>query len=168
MFHTYTLKQNKHKYRYYVCTFANKHGYNECPNKSLSAEAIENAVIGQLKLICSDQSLGKEFKNSAEREAIISPIWNDLFPEGKRKLIKKLVNRVEYAHGAKKLSIILKGIEKRFELDADLKSSQPKNRWHKKIEIENEPTIVKNLILARQIDRLFDEGRIRDFKQAAV
>ena len=28
MFHTYTLKHKTHKYRYYVCTNAQKRGYN--------------------------------------------------------------------------------------------------------------------------------------------
>jgi|CXWL01.1.fsa_nt_gi DNA invertase Pin-like site-specific DNA recombinase len=168
MFHTYTLKPNQHKYRYYVCTNAQKRGYSECPTKSLNAQAIENAVIGQLKLLFANRSLTDGHPNAAEMDAINSPVWNDLFPEEKRKTLKKLVERVEYTHDIRKLSIILKGIDKRFDFDADLKSCQPKNRWHKELEINKEPAIVKNLILARQISRLFDEGRIRDFKQAAV
>jgi len=101
-------------------------------------------------------------------KAILSPVWDGLFPEEKRKTLKKILDRVEYAHDKRKLALIVKGIEKPFEFDADLKSCQPKNRWHKEIEIQKEPVIVKNLILAHQISRLFDEGRIRDFKQAAV
>jgi hypothetical protein len=168
MFHTYTLKPNKHKYRYYVCSNAQKRGYDECPTKSLNAQAIENAVMGQLKLLCANRSLIKDHSCATEMEAIISPVWDDLFPEEKRKILKKVIERVDYAHDTKKLSLILKGIDKCFEFDADLKACQPKNRWHKEIEIQKEPTIVKNLVLARQISRLFDEGRIRDFKQAAV
>lgn len=168
MFHTYTLKPNKHKYRYYVCSNAQKRGYNECPTKSLNAQAIENAVMGQLKLLCANRSLIKDHSCATEMEAIISPVWDGLFPDEKRKILKKVLERIEYAHDTKKLSLIVKDIDKRFEFVADLKSCQPHNRWHKEIEIQKEPTIVKNLILARQISRLFDEGRIRDFKQAAV
>ena len=164
MFHTYTIKQNKHKYRYYVCSTAQKKGHKECPTGSLNAQAIENAVIGQLKLICAKT----DHPDKSAVDAITSPVWDGLFPEEKRKILKSLLERVEYDHAKRKLWITIKGIEKPFEIDADLKSNQPKNRWHKEIAIEKEAPIVRNLILAHQISRLFDEGRIQDFKQAAV
>jgi len=164
MFHTYTLKPNQHKYRYYVCTTAQKRGYHECPTGSLNAQAIENAVIGQLKLSCSKT----DHPDKSAVDAITSPVWESIFPEEKRKVLKSLLKRVEYDHSKRKLWITLQGNEMPIEIDADLKSNQPKNRWHKEIAIEKEAPIVRNLILALQINRLFDEGRIQDFKQAAV
>ena len=103
-----------------------------------------------------------------EINAITSSIWDALIPEEKRKALKAILERVEYDHTAKKLWIILKDITERFELNADLKVSQPKNRWHKEIAIKQEAPIVRNLILAHQINRLMDEGRITDLKQASV
>jgi len=41
------------------------------------------------------------------------------------------------------------------------------NKWHKEIEIEKEPKIRKNLILAYQLQHLLDEGKIQNSKQAA-
>jgi site-specific DNA recombinase len=169
MVHTYTLKPNQHKYRYYLCTTAQKKGYRECPTGSLNAQAIENAVIGHLKLICADTSIREKMLTCQnEIDAITSSIWDALIPEEKRKTLKAILERVEYDHAAKKLWITLKGIPERFELNADLKVNQPKNRWHKEIAIKQEAPIVRNLILAHQINRLMDEGRITDLKQASV
>lgn len=53
MFHTYTSKGNV-KYRYYVCMYAQKHGYKSCPTRSVSAPAIEDAVVDCLKKIATD------------------------------------------------------------------------------------------------------------------
>jgi len=168
MFHTYTLKPNQHKYRYYICTYAQKRGYKECPTGSLNAQAIENAVIGQLKLICANMVNNRNHTDNAALETITSPVWDELFPEEKRKILRTILERVEYDHSKRKLWITLKGNEASFEIDADLKSNQPKNWFHKEIAIEKEAPIVRYLILAIQINRLFDEGRIQDFKQAAV
>ena len=156
--------ESNHKYRYYICSSAQKKGHKECPTGSLNAQAIKNAVIGQLKLICAKT----DHPDKSAVDAITSPVWDGLFPEEKRKILKSLLERVEYDHAKRKLWITINGIEKPFEIDADLKSNQPKNRWHKEIAIENEAPIVRNLILAHQINRLFEEGRIQDFKQAAV
>ena len=49
MYHTYTMKKPTHKYRYYVCSSAQKRGYHSCPTKSINAQAIEDAVIDSLK-----------------------------------------------------------------------------------------------------------------------
>jgi site-specific DNA recombinase len=52
MFQTYTLKGDK-KYRYYVCNGAQKRGYKECPTRSVNAQAIEDAVIANLRSIAN-------------------------------------------------------------------------------------------------------------------
>jgi site-specific DNA recombinase len=168
MFHTYTLKPNGHKYRYYVCTNAQKRGYNECPTKSLNAQTIEDLVIKQLKLIFTDSSVTENHPSHTEIDLLLSPVWDSVFTENKRAVLKKLVDKIEYAHDLKKLSIGLKGIDKRFEYDIDLKPVWAKNRWHKEIEVKKEPIIVRSLMLAKQINQLFDEERVKDFKQAAT
>lgn len=47
---TYTKKGSR-TYRYYVCTNANRNGYDICPVKSVPAGQIEDAVIGQLRAV---------------------------------------------------------------------------------------------------------------------
>lgn len=167
MFHTYTMKPNKHKYRYYVCTNIQKRGYNECPTKSLNAQAVENLVIAHLILLFTNRTITKNYPNTTEMEAIISPIWDDLLPDEKRRILRKLVERIECAGDINRLSFILKEIDKPFEFTVDLKSCQPQNRWHKEVEIKNEPVIRKNLILAHQLQKMLDQGQVKDLNQAS-
>ena len=59
MYHTYTLK-GSYKYRYYVCTSAQKKGYQSCPTQSVNADAMENAVIESLKKIAKDSTTKRQ------------------------------------------------------------------------------------------------------------
>ena len=56
MTHTYSTKKNK-RYRYYVCTKAQKEGWDQCPTKSLPASEIENFVVDRIKCIGSDPEM---------------------------------------------------------------------------------------------------------------
>jgi hypothetical protein len=47
MSHTYTSK-GPCRYRYYVCSRAQKQGWETCPSKSIPAEEIERFVWGEL------------------------------------------------------------------------------------------------------------------------
>jgi site-specific DNA recombinase len=49
MTHTYTQKSANKLYRYYVCVTAHQKGYGECPTRSVSAPAIEQAVVDQIR-----------------------------------------------------------------------------------------------------------------------
>ena len=167
MFHTYTLKNETHKYRYYVCSNAQKRGYVSCPTKSINAQAIEDITIDCLKKIFADNHKKSDHKNKQEIEALLSPIWDTLFPQEKRRILKALVKEVDYNATSKKLCIILNGSELRLEFDVDFKQVRPLNKWHKEIEIEKEPKARKNLILANQLQKLFDEGKITSLKQAS-
>ena len=159
MFHTYTMKKGTHKYRYYVCTNAQKRSYQACPNKSLNAQAIEDATVECLKRIFSDK---KNFKDpTQEMEALLSSVWDTLYPEEKRRILKILVKEASYAVETKKLGIILNGSDLKLEFDIDLKQVRPLNRWHKEEEITKEPQIRNTLILAHQIQQLVDEGKIK-------
>ena len=48
MIHTYTKKQNR-LYRYYVCVNAHQRGWNQCQTRAVSAQALESAVVAQLR-----------------------------------------------------------------------------------------------------------------------
>ena len=164
MFHTYTMKKGTHKYRYYVCTNAQKRSYQACPNKSLNAQAIEDATIECLKHIFSDK---KNFKDpTKEMEALLSSVWDILYPEEKRRILKILIKEASYAVETKKLGIILNGSDLKLEFDIDLKQVRPLNRWHKEEEITKEPQIRNALILAHQIQQLVDSGGIKHPRKA--
>jgi len=66
MAHTYASKGNV-KYRYYICTHAQKHGYESCPTRSVSAPAIEDAVVDCLKKIANDSAKQKETVESLNK-----------------------------------------------------------------------------------------------------
>jgi site-specific DNA recombinase len=48
MIHTYVKKKNR-LYRYYVCVKAHQRGWAQCETRSVSAPALENAVVEQLR-----------------------------------------------------------------------------------------------------------------------
>ena len=122
---------------------------------------IEN-VKGKIKC---DSRLGVIIRHYY-REQILH--WQDtLYPQEKRRILKALLKEVDYNGASKKLGIILNGSDLRLEFDVDLKQVRPLNKWHKEIEIEKEPKIRKNLILAYQLQHLLDEGKIQSPKQAA-
>jgi site-specific DNA recombinase len=47
---SYTIRKGK-MYRYYVCSTASKMGYDTCPVRTVSAGEIEQAVVGQLRVV---------------------------------------------------------------------------------------------------------------------
>ncbi len=166
MFHTYTMKRPTHKYRYYVCSSAQKRGYHSCPTKSINAQAIEDAVIDSLKRVFSDKRKLSDHPDKQEIEALISPVWDTLFPEEKRRILRTLIKEIEYSYDTKKIKIVLNGSDLRIEFDVDLKQVRPLNKWHKEREIENEPQVRKMLVLAHQIQQLINEGKFKHPREA--
>jgi site-specific DNA recombinase len=80
---THATKNGKTRYRYYVCSNAQKRGWSTCPSKSVPAHEIEQLVIDQIQGI-------------AEAE------WEPL-----TRLVERLVSRVEFDGASGKLSITL-------------------------------------------------------------
>ena len=56
MMHTYTMRDSK-RYRYYVCYNAQKKGWKSCDTKSVSAPAIESAVLDSIHRLGTDPKL---------------------------------------------------------------------------------------------------------------
>jgi site-specific DNA recombinase len=57
MGHTYSVKDGKAAYRYYVCYVAQKQGWHACPSGSLPAEQIERLVVDRIQHIGGDPAL---------------------------------------------------------------------------------------------------------------
>jgi site-specific DNA recombinase len=68
MTHTYAQKGEK-RYRYYVCSEAQRRGWDACPTKSLPAGEIERFVVAQIKRIGQDPKLLSEVLKAATTEA---------------------------------------------------------------------------------------------------
>lgn len=52
MVHTYSGTRTR--YRYYVCSSAQKHGWDTCPSKSLPAQQIEDFIVGRVRALGTD------------------------------------------------------------------------------------------------------------------
>jgi len=56
MSHHFATRGNK-RYRYYVCGYAQKHGWRECPSPSLPAKELEDFVVEQIKGLGKDPTI---------------------------------------------------------------------------------------------------------------
>jgi len=70
MVHTYTNKGNR-LYRYYVCVKAHQRGWNHCATRSVSAPALESAVVEQIRGISQHPAmLGEVMRQLAEQQQL--------------------------------------------------------------------------------------------------
>ena len=82
MSHTYTAKGSR-RYRYYVCSAAQKRGWDTCPTGSIPAAEIEAFVVGEI---------------AEEGETLSSPNteWEALSMFSRACALAKRVRRIEY------------------------------------------------------------------------
>jgi site-specific DNA recombinase len=57
MIASHTTRKGSRRYRYYICTSAQKRGWHTCPSKSIPAGEIERFVVDQLRGVGSDPAL---------------------------------------------------------------------------------------------------------------
>ena len=69
MVHTYTSKGPR-RYRYYVCARAQQNGWASCETKSISAPAIESAVVKQIRAIGADPQIAARALQKAEQQRL--------------------------------------------------------------------------------------------------
>lgn len=67
MVHTYSCKGTK-RYRYYVCYQAQQRGWKNCKTKSVSAPAMESAVLEAVRKLGTDPQLAEEVVRQAEAQ----------------------------------------------------------------------------------------------------
>jgi site-specific DNA recombinase len=86
------------RYRYYICTAAQKLGWHRCPAPSLAAQSVEQVVLQQLKHIAQD---------SASVQDVLNRGWQALAPQDQARVLRLIVQRVEYDGSAGKLALAL-------------------------------------------------------------
>jgi len=69
MVHTYSAKGVR-RYRYYVCYRAQQRGWKNCKTKSVSAPAIESAVLEAVSRLGADPQLAAEVVRQAREQAV--------------------------------------------------------------------------------------------------
>jgi len=67
MGHTYTAR-NSRRYRYYVCYHAQQRGWKNCQTKSVSAPAIEAAVLESIRSLGTNSELARETARQAREQ----------------------------------------------------------------------------------------------------
>jgi hypothetical protein len=108
------------RYRYYVCTNAQKRGWDQCPSKSIPAGQIEAFVVAQLGAIgrepapvgpvaaaAPEKEAGRGSAAPAERfadEARVAlagfdAVWPALTPAGQARVVGRVLQRVAYDGG---------------------------------------------------------------------
>jgi hypothetical protein len=98
-------RKNGKLYRYYVATDAIRHGYADCPVRSVPAAEVEEAVVAQVRhLLRTPEVIARTWataKNEVpEREVVqavtaFAPLWDELFPAEQARIVRLLVERVD-------------------------------------------------------------------------
>jgi site-specific DNA recombinase len=94
MIHTYAQKKGKPLYRYYVCGKAHRLGWEVCQTRSVSAPALEQAVVDQLAAMAEDASEARNEVRLALDRAAIS--WRELSDQRRQTFIRTLLRQVRY------------------------------------------------------------------------
>jgi site-specific DNA recombinase len=82
-------KKGKRRYRYYVCTGAQKLGWHTCQSPSVAAGSMEEVVLEQLRQL-ADMPV----------QALLGQSWPARQPAEQARLLRLLIERVDYVGGA--------------------------------------------------------------------
>ncbi len=86
----HTLRSGNRRYRYYVCSRAQKRGYDQCPTKSVSAGEIERTIIKQVSKALPE----------------IDAVWETLTSQDQRNCLQQVITRIEYDRSAGTLNVV--------------------------------------------------------------
>jgi site-specific DNA recombinase len=102
---THALTNSGKRYRYYVCTASLRAGRHCCPAPSLAAPLVEQVVLEQVKVLTQHCACVQELLDHA---------WTTLAPRDQARLVRLLIERVDYDGKAGKLALLLRprGVER--------------------------------------------------------
>lgn len=102
---TFAAKKGGRRYRLYACVHALKRGRQVCPSRYLPALNIERLVIDQIRELVKKQCLS----SNESLAHFDSSVWDSLPDEERARLVKRLVERVEYDGRQDKVDITFHG-----------------------------------------------------------
>jgi site-specific DNA recombinase len=101
-------RRNGRLYRYYVSMDVLKDGASSCSVRRLPAGDIENAVVGQLRVLLrapeiivqtwrAARKVDRTITEAEVRDAIerLDPLWDELFPAEQARIVQLLVERID-------------------------------------------------------------------------
>ena len=118
-------RKNRQLYRYYVATDAIRHGYSECPMRSVPAAEVEAAVVAQVRhllrtpeIIARTWAAAKREGDEAipERDVVetitdLAPLWDELFPAEQARIVRLLVERIDLAPDGMRVRLRAEGLQ---------------------------------------------------------
>jgi site-specific DNA recombinase len=102
---THAITNGGKRYRYYVCSASLRVGHHCCPAPSLAAPLVEQVVLEQVKVLTQD---------CASVQELLDQAWATLTPLDQARLLRLLIQRVDYDGHAGKLALLLhpRGVER--------------------------------------------------------
>ncbi len=103
------VKRGGLRYAYYVCTGAQKRGWDSCPSKSVPAPALERFVLQQLLEMDTIPAAGPGTSAGGARVADATPTDPDRLSLAERiELVRARLERVEYDGAAGKVALTVR------------------------------------------------------------
>ena len=110
-------------YTYYLCTKDSKRAENICPVNRISGGEIESAVLLHVKKILTTptivnqlaKSLKSPGKNVIEMLEKLTPLWNEMFPAERNRLMNLLLEKVSLYDDHIELDIRTAGVKQILE-----------------------------------------------------
>ena len=105
MFHSPVARGPK-RYRYYVCSRANKRGYDQCPTGTVNAHRLEQAVLARVRSlpIAVERLAGTP---SAEAAALFTSGGEALSTREQARLLRMVLQQVEYDRRSQSVRLTL-------------------------------------------------------------
>ncbi len=145
MYYTYS-KKGANKYHYYICMNAQKRGYKSCPTRLISAQVIEHKFMEFLRTISKDSRI------EANK-------WEALTVEESIPILKSIAKVTHYDAINGLLEIVLHNSDKSHQFALKLAELKHIPYHRQQAEINKEPLIRQNLILAHQINQVARERK---------
>jgi len=98
----HATRNQKRRYRYYVCTAAQKRGWGSCPSKSVPAAEIEQFVVEQVRDLvlnpapCRDAVSAWDEHAAVRLRTLLMAKPDELSPRDQARLVHALVDQVDY------------------------------------------------------------------------
>lgn len=115
MIHSYAVRGTR-RYRYYLCTNAQKRGWDACPSPSVPATEIERFIVDEVLAIARDPAVNYQKSRAAEPLERIASAWEDSSPSEQAVLLGQLIERVLYDGQAGSVEIELVGANEAREM----------------------------------------------------
>jgi site-specific DNA recombinase len=107
---SFSAKNGGQRYRFYACVNALKRGRQACPSRYLPALEIEKLVVEQIREIATDR------QSSRKADEALAPfrdhsVWEALPSAEQTRLVRRLVQRVEYDGREGKVAITFHSLD---------------------------------------------------------